>query len=576
MITDNAPSRRTRRRPAFLTMLALALPAFLGTSPSACQAETLSGKADSLLVSEMTAAAPSGWSSVILRLDGAMTPEHQAQLQVLGADVYRHLPIIQSVAVRVPTRNLSRLAGLTFVKHLSADANVKKNDVFTVASSYAGTAYQQYGLTGSGVTVAVLDSGIASQSDLNVSNSTTSRIVANVSFATDSTNPADLCGHGTHVAGIIAGNGASSTGSQYTVTFFGIARQAKLANVRVLDGQGQGTVSTVVAGLQWVLANKSTYNIRVINLSLGHPVADTYVNDPLCQAVEQAWKAGIVVVCAAGNDGRLNSATTVGADNSGWGTAYGSIESPGNDPYVITVGATKAENSNRANDQIATYSSRGPTRMDLVLKPDIIAPGNRVISLNSTGSYLATNDSANLEPMSAYSHSTGTSQTYYQLSGTSMATPVVSGAVAMMLQSNSSLSPDTIKARLMISATKWGYSSTSMDPCTFGAGYLNISAALVCPFTTTQYAMSPSMSQDSSGNVYINEDSSIWGTRAIWGTGITDLRAIWGTNSLVANSANVLNNSRAIWGTSVWTNRAIWGTSNASADMSSVVINGEN
>ena len=129
----------------------------------------------------------------------------------------------------------------------------------------------------------------------------------------------DCCGHGTHVAGIIAGNGATSTGSQYYRTFYGIARNANLVSVRVLDQNGQGSVSTVISGLQWVVANKAKYNIRVINLSLGHPVGESYTTDPLCQAVEAAWKAGIVVVCAAGNNGRANAAQHRGRGQRGLG-----------------------------------------------------------------------------------------------------------------------------------------------------------------------------------------------------------------------------------------------------------------
>ena len=303
-----------------------------------------------------------GWSSVIATTTGSgLTSDQSRQLKALDADVYRRLPIIHSIAVRVPTRNMKALAALSFVKHISPDLNVRKSDEFTVGSSEADQALQQYSLTGQGITVAVIDSGVQNVPDLS------GRIIANVSLVPQDASPRDRCGHGTHVAGIVAGDGTSSTGRRYFRTFYGIARGAQIANVRVLDGQGQGDVSSVLAGLQWTIDHSTKYNIRVINLSLGHPVGESYTTDPLCLGVEAAWKAGIVVVCAAGNSGRLQNTSPTpdpSLNNSGYGTAYGTIESPGNDPSVITVGAMKSMDGTRADDQIASYSSRGPSRLD--------------------------------------------------------------------------------------------------------------------------------------------------------------------------------------------------------------------
>jgi serine protease AprX len=181
----------------------------------------------------------------------------------------------------------------------------------------------------------------------------------------------DRYGHGTHVAGIVGGAAIESTGPIYTHTFRGIAPNVLLINLRVLDGNGAGQDSSVIAAIQHAIQLKSTYNIRVINLSLGRPVTGSYTKDPLCQAVEQAWKAGIVVVVAAGNEGRNNSANTSG---------YATITAPGNDPYVITVGAMKdMGTTNRADDLVASYSSKGPTLIDHLVKPDIVAPGNCII-----------------------------------------------------------------------------------------------------------------------------------------------------------------------------------------------------
>jgi serine protease AprX len=146
-----------------------------------------------------------------------------------------------------------------------------------------------------------------------------------------------------------------------------------LIDLRALDMNGAGTDSTVIAAIQQAIALKNTYNIRVINLSLGRGIPVSYTQDPLCQAVESAWKAGIVVVVAAGNYGRLSISGSNG---------FGTVTAPGNDPYVLTVGATKSNGSPYWSAQtLASYSSKGPTTYDHVAKPDLVAPGNAVISM---------------------------------------------------------------------------------------------------------------------------------------------------------------------------------------------------
>ncbi len=507
---------------------------------------------------------PSSFRSKAFRGTAASNSSQETALKSLGADITRRLPLLHCVAATIPSRNLRRVAALPFVTHLSSDAPVKKCDDFTENSSGDAVAFQQTGLTGQGVISVVIDSGVAPNADL------TGRYYNAVSFVAGDPSVVDKCGHGTHVAGIIAGSGASSSGPGFTHSFHGIARGSYIASVRVLDQYGMGTVSSVLAGVQYVIQIKNQYkytNPVVMNLSLGHPVGESYVSDPLCQAVETAWKDGIVVVCAAGNAGRANTVNKSGAANEGWGTAYGSIQSPGNDPYVITVGATKFMDHIRAHDRIATYSSRGPSRLDLILKPDIIAPGNKVISLDAPGSYLATQYAVNDQvPMSYYATSgTGLSSNYMQLSGTSMAAPVVTGAAALMLQANPTLTPDTVKARLMISADKWVSPTGAADPCTYGAGYLNIPAALANTVTATQPALSPALTEDASGNVYLNAASIVSGSHVIWGTNITDLHVIWGSNAL--QSASTLSSSHVIWGSSVWASHILWGSSTDAVDL---------
>jgi|SRR5579884_1182173 len=567
---------------ARLCLLGLSLAGSLFTSPlQRVYAESTAGKTDLFLTSALSRAPASGWFSVIVRIDGGLTPAKEAYLKALNVDIYRHLPIIHSVALCLPARNLTRLAALPFVRHVSADLTVKKCDEFTVGSSGANTTFQQYSLTGNGITVAVVDSGMnAWHRDLVDPISGNTRVLAGVNFVPTASKPNDDCGHGTHVAGIIAGNGACSTGSAFYRTFYGIARKANLVNVRVLDENGKSSVSTVLAGIQWVVNNAAAYNIRVLNLSLGHPAGDHYYNDPLCQACEAAWKAGIVVVCAAGNNGRQNTTQTAGLPNEGWDTAYGTIQSPGNDPYVITVGATKNMDGSRADDRIATYSSRGPTRLDFILKPDIIAPGNKVISLDVNNSTLdAAYGYTNQIPVASYCYTNSCkySAQYFRLSGTSMAAPVVAGAAALLLEANPSLSPDTLKARLMLSADKWTDPSGNYDPCTYGAGYLNIPAALASTVTTGSYATSPPLTRDANGNVLIN--TILWGTNSpnganiLWETSGINLNIIWGSN--IVWGTTILWGSNILWGATTWADNIIWGSSTDAVDLSTVVINGE-
>jgi serine protease AprX len=185
---------------------------------------------------------------------------------------------------------------------------------------------------------------------------------------------------------------------------------------------------------------KPLFNIRVINLSLGRPVFESYTLDPVCQAVEAAWKNGIVVVVAAGNDGRYPPTN-----------GYATINSPGNDPYVITVGAMKPMGTPTRNDDlIASYSSKGPTAIDHIVKPDVVAPGNLLVSLEEAGT-LYNAYPGNRVQYSDYvaGGSSAPSTSYFSLSGTSMAAGVVSGVVADLLQKSPQLTPDQVKARLI-------------------------------------------------------------------------------------------------------------------------------
>lgn len=547
----------------------------MGTSLAVLAGMTVAKQASTdMRVAQELAAPHAGKVAVIAKTTHPLTSADKRKIANLGGRIVRNLDLIDSVSIELPSRNLGKLANLPFVSHLSDDGQVQKHDAFTVNDSLAASAWTQFNVSGSGIGVAVLDSGIRTSSEFTDTSTNRNRLSAKVNFAGDATTD-DLCGHGTHVAGIVAGNGANSSGTGYFNTFTGLAKRADVISVRVLDSQGSGTVSNVIAGINWVITNKATYKIRVINMSLGHSVGESYKTDPLCQAVERAWKAGIVVICSAGNTGRASATASAGLDNGGYGTAYGSVQSPGNDPYVITVGAMKA-GATRVADQIATYSSRGPSRLDYVVKPDIVAPGNKVVSVLANSTFLERAfGTSNSVPLSAYYSGTrtGTSTNYFVMSGTSMAAPVVSGAVALMLQQQPGLSPDTVKARLMSTADKWLLPDGTSSLMAFGAGYVNVPAAMRSTVVATSSALSPTVAPDASGNLVVTMD------RAMWGTGWTDLTSIYGSRALWGNGLGLgqatLTDDRALWGNGIWGDKTVFSLSGAATDLSYTAINGE-
>lgn len=286
------------------------------------------------------------------------------------------------------------------------------------------------GVNGQGITVAVIDSGISSHAALS------QKVIANVSFVTGDASVADAFGHGTHIAGTIVGK--SSAANDVTNLYTGgIAPGAKLVNVRVLGANGAGWTSDVIAGIEWTIANRDRHKIRIINLSLGHSVTEPSSTDPLCQAVKKATAAGIVVIASAGNAGKAPSGAPI----------LGGITSPGNSPYAITVGAlnTKATKK-RSDDVMTTYSSRGPTKFESAVKPDIVAPGNKIVSLEASGSNLVKNN--------PFLHVAGkTTNAYMRLNGTSMAAAMVSGGAALLMDADPGITPDELKIALQTGST---------------------------------------------------------------------------------------------------------------------------
>ncbi len=503
---------------------------------------------------------------MIVQFNAPPTADDHFKIAKFGGRHHRDLHLVNALQVSLPANAVDRLSDEPSVKFISPDRPLAGHLTNTVPAVNVPYAWS-FGLDGSGIGVAVIDSGIIDRKDSSVRRTDFrksgeeggSRVVYSQSWVNDGWGAIDGYGHGTHVAGIIGGNGYNSTGPADFLTLKGIAPNVHLINLRVLDSNGQGTDSAVIAAIQTAIDLKKKYNIQVINLSLGRPVYESYVLDPLCQAVEAAYRAGIVVVVAAGNDGRDNSAGTNG---------YGTITSPANDPYVITVGAMKAMGTpTRADDLIATYSSKGPTAIDHIAKPDLVAPGNLVSSfMGNPNSTLAVAYPENILPTSFYMTSgTTAASPYFILSGTSMAAPAVSGAVALLLEAQPTLTPDQVKARLMKTAYKTfpQYSSYTdpttgitytdqYDVFTVGAGYLDIQAALESTDVSTGLAKSPVVQYDpTTQNVYfVNDSFAVWGGSSNWSS-----FAVWGGNAFVGSEF-------AVWGgSSNWASFAVWGGS---------------
>ncbi len=247
----------------------------------------------------------------------------------------------------------------------------------------------------------------------------------------------DVYGHGTHIGAIIAGSSPYPQDSTFQTPFRGVAPGAHLISLRVIGADGTGKASDVVDAIEWAIANRRRFNIRVINLSLGGPAEQSYKDDPMCEAVERAVHAGIVVVAAAGNRGKDAEGRSV----------HGLIESPGIDPYVITVGALNTKSTaRRSDDELTTYSSKGPTLVDGLIKPDLVAPGNKIVSAEARGATIVADHPA--------LHASGSgADAYATLSGTSMSAGVVSGVVALVLEANKGLTPAQVKMTLQSSAT---------------------------------------------------------------------------------------------------------------------------
>ena len=380
------------------------------------------------------------------------TSEAVAAVEANGGEVKRDFSFISAVEATVPVSSLAEVGAQLDSSYISLDAPMQSAgfvDVSNLATAYpfAVNAPAVWNAatprTGAGVGVAVIDSGVSWSGNSDFLNADGTSRVTDVIISSTTTNANDGYGHGTHVSGIVGGNGNRLNGK-----YIGIAPKASILNVKIADDMGATSLGDAIAGVQWAVDNKDLYNIRVMNLSLQSSVAQSYKTDPLDAAVEYAWVRGIVVVVAAGNAGTASDAVSY---------------APANDPFVVAVGATDdAGTPTLADDTVAPFSSRGVTQ-DGFVKPDVVAPGRRIVSDINPSSVLAVTEPDRF-----------VDGVYFRLSGTSMSTPLVSGIVALMLEQNPQLRPGQVKYILLQTSQLLPLDSTAKealaDAATFYTG----------------------------------------------------------------------------------------------------------
>ena len=325
------------------------------------------------------------------------------------------LPLIKSFVLEIALKDKNLLHSMCDPKLIYKNTNITAQ-INTAKKTVNADFVNRNGYTGKNINICLLDTGISNLKDFIYPKN---RIIFFKDFINNKEQPYDDNGHGTHVAGIIAGNGFMSN-KKYS----GIAPDANIICLKILDSEGKGNSADVLAGLQWIADNQKKFDIKIVNLSVG--AKDDGSDDPLINAVEKLWDSGVSVVIAAGNNGPEKS----------------SVTSPGTSKKVITVGASDDHKAvNIFGDSLINFSGRGPT-LECVIKPDVIAPGANIISCRST-------EAENLNPID---------NNYAIMSGTSMSTPIITGAIALLLEKNPNLTPNQIKLKLKKSTIDLNYS----------------------------------------------------------------------------------------------------------------------
>ena len=499
---------------------------------------------------------------IIVRAKPGQLGAVRGWLQAHGDIIDSEQAAINALTTNVSVEHLNQLASLFETDTLSFNAPVTSFGARTLPpSSPAATILRttlglsSTGATGKGIGVAIIDTGVNPSSDF------LGRFTAFYDFVNAGgafTAAYDDNGHGTHIAGLIASNGA--LGSAYT----GVAPDAHIVVMKVLDKTGSGKTSDVIDAIDFAVANRQTLGIDIINLSLGHPIYESATTDPLVQAVEAASRAGVIVVAAAGN---------IGVNPTTGQSGYAGITCPGNAPSAITVGTSDDANTvDRSDDRVTPYSSAGPTWYDALPKPDLVAPGHHLVSDATTKEYLyITYPQFRVDT------------NHIMLSGTSMSAAVVSGALAVVLEAtrtanryplNPSLTPNAAKAILQYTAIPLSDDSGAQyDWLHQGAGELNIGGAAALAAAIDTSTQPGAWWLTSGVNAYTTiggqdlawSQNIVWGSNIVWGTSVfTNQPAwasniVWGTNTVWGT--NIVWGSNIVWGTSsIWSSNIVWGS----------------
>ncbi len=570
-------------------LVALILLAGVGASPALAQRNKLD---DHLARLAGTTSGPATVGVIVKtrpnRLQGVSD-----QMRRRGGVVRSSHPAADSLAAEVRREDLAALAADPSVERVSIDAPVwaygapnakgssragakthgrapagrpRATSPVNVLRATLGLNGMTY--TGAGIGVAIIDSGIQPLADFDRRITAFRDFTGNDSPDGRQVAAYDDYGHGTHIAGLVGGNGGLSNGE-----LRGVAPLVRLIGLKVLDARGQGTTSDVIRALEFAMANKAALGIDVVNLSLGHPIYESAATDPLVQAVEQATRAGIIVVVAAGNVGENPQTGEVG---------YAGIMSPGNAPSAITVGAVRTNGTvDRRDDRIPDYSSRGPTWYDGVLKPDVVAPGDNIVSNVSPAAWLARQ-----YPELVTRSGNGS---FLRLSGTSMATGVTTGVVALVAEAQRggsttgnrqtrTISANLVKALLQYSAVKVHNGTGEYDALTQGAGAVNAEGAVrlassidtSAPLGTRWLGSFGQPSSTIAGQRLEWSQTVYWGGQEVFGPSIavSELawqgHVVWGTNAFWSSFADL---EHIVWGTTIdWSflgdEHIVWGSTN--------------